>query len=87
MAGCFYSLLIWDMLLQAAQQFSGMLTAFKSHCKQGFWTGDLITCEISISSLAHSNGYITCSRRVSLLLFLYQFNNLFFSFASVLTQK
>lgn len=54
-AGCFYSLLIWD-LLQAAQQFGGMLTALKSHCKQTFWIADLTISDVSTSSLPHSTG-------------------------------
>lgn len=56
MAGCFYSFLIGVLLLQAAQQFGGMLMTLKSHCKEGFWRVDFITSEVTISSFFHLNG-------------------------------
>lgn len=34
----------------------GMLTALKSYCKWGFWSRDLITSEVSMTSSAHWKG-------------------------------
>lgn len=88
MAGCFYLLLICDLLLQAAQQFGGMLTALKAPCKLDFGKGlSLLLRYLSPHLHTQMAKYIICSRKVFLLLLLHWFQNLLFGFSSMLTQK
>lgn len=88
MAGCFYSLLIWGWLLQSAQQLGGMLTVLKSYCKEDFGAGiSLLLRYLWPHVPTEKAKHILCSRWVSLLLLLHQFQYQFFQFCKCVDTK